>query len=319
MPMASGAFTIHIHVPSGDPEGIRIISRVHWTGKGIVFPREKWPEARQRDELGYVGVYILVGDEDDSDSDVADPRSSANLPTIYIGEGDGIRGRIDDHIANKDFWSWAIAFISRDLNKAHVQWLEYALVSRAQSIGQCHLDNGNTPKECTLTENEKSDTEGFLREIYPILPLVGLRAFEQPKAIAEPRTKSASPNPATSSSFGTDVDTVVVPARIDGFKETFLGENCWYSIRISGGKLPKIKWIAGYQIQPISAITHVAPVERIEPYGDGKKYKLIFSEPARELGDPIRRGETGAGIQGPCYTRFSELIKAKTLSDLFGK
>jgi hypothetical protein len=36
-------FTIRIFVPDGDPEGVRIIDRLNWTGLGIAFPREHWP------------------------------------------------------------------------------------------------------------------------------------------------------------------------------------------------------------------------------------------------------------------------------------
>src|SRR5690606_23525308 len=39
-------FTIRIFVPDGDPEGVRLIDRMNWTGLGIVFPRGKWPEVR---------------------------------------------------------------------------------------------------------------------------------------------------------------------------------------------------------------------------------------------------------------------------------
>ena len=31
-------FTIRIFVPNGDPEGVRIIDRMNWTGVGIAFP-----------------------------------------------------------------------------------------------------------------------------------------------------------------------------------------------------------------------------------------------------------------------------------------
>ena len=75
-----------------------------------------------------------------------------------------------------------------------------------------------------------------------------------------------------------------MPAQKEGFERVFLGENCWYAIRISGGMLEKIKFIAAYQTQPVSAITHYAPVDRIEPYGENGKYKLIFSEKANRLG-----------------------------------
>ena len=67
-------------------------------------------------------------------------------------------------------------------------------------------------------------------------------------------------------------------------------------------------------------ITHYAPVDRIEPYGESGKYKLIFSEKAQTLG-PIPYDEdapTGA-MQGPRYTTFEKLKVAKKLSDLLGK
>ena len=43
-------FTIRIFVPDGDPEGVRLIDRMNWTGLGVVFPRFKWSEVRQRSE-----------------------------------------------------------------------------------------------------------------------------------------------------------------------------------------------------------------------------------------------------------------------------
>jgi hypothetical protein len=51
--------------------------------------------------------------------------------------------------------------------------------------------------------------------------------------------------------------------------------------------LDTIKYIAGYQTAPISAITHYAHVERIESYGDNNKYKVIFYQPAKALDKPI--------------------------------
>src|SRR2546422_2191625 len=83
--MANDPFTIRIFVPDGDPEGVRIIDRMNWTGLGIVFPREKWPTTKQRTEFSRAGVYILVGYRGEGDE----------LPTVYIGEGDVIRNRID--------------------------------------------------------------------------------------------------------------------------------------------------------------------------------------------------------------------------------
>ena len=301
-------FTLRIFVPDGDPEGVRIIDRMNWTGVGVIFPRAKWSEVRKRNEMQRAGIYILVGYGDEQD----------DLPTVYVGQADGVKSRIDSHYSNKDFWDWGAVFVSTSggLNRAHVTWLEYALVKRAHAAKRCRLDNGNAPQEPALTEAEKADTEGFLNEILQILPLVGLRAFEFPKAVANPRAADPVNTGAIASS---KPDTIIVPAQRDGFEKVFLGEHCWYAIRISGGMLENIKYIAAYQTAPTSAITHYAPVERIEPYGEGGKYKVVFSEPAKEIG-PIAYGQAPSGaMQGPRYSTFSKLQNAKTLPDVVSK
>jgi hypothetical protein len=81
--------------------------------------------------------------------------------------------------------------------------------------------------------------------------------------------------------------------------------------------LDKIKFIAAYQSQPISAITHIATVDRIEPYGDTGKYKVIFSAPATKIG-PIPYGNAQSGtMQGTRYVSRERLDKAQTVEDLF--
>lgn len=115
-----------------------------------------------------------------------------------------------------------------------------------------------------------------------------------------------------------ELDTIVVPAREEGFQETFLGENRWYAIRIHGSMIPQIKHIAAYRVAPISAITHVAPVSNIVPWKDTGKYCLEFAEPARQIG-PIKLDQPSRGKapQAPRYTSMKKLTEAKTLGDVF--
>ena len=54
------SFTIRIFVPDGDPEGVRVVDRMNWTGIGVVFPRERWHSVKSRQEFSRTGVYILV-------------------------------------------------------------------------------------------------------------------------------------------------------------------------------------------------------------------------------------------------------------------
>ena len=301
----SDAFTLRIFVSDGDPEGVRFIDRMNWTGLGIVFPRSKWPEIKSRAEFGRTGIYIMTGYGEGDD----------DIPTVYVGQADGVKNRIDSHAQNKNFWDTGIVFVSNSgggLNRAHVTWLEHALVAKAHETKRCHVDNGNTPQEPALSEAEKADTQAFLREILQILPLVGLRVFDAPRAVATPIASTKS----TSKQKGL-LNTVVVPAQQEGFDNVFMGQDCWHAIRISGGMLDKIEYIAAYQTYPVSAITHYAPVSQIEPYGESGKFRLVFSEKATTIG-PIEFGDAPKGsMQGPRYTTLDRLQKAKSLSDLF--
>ena len=297
-------YTIRIFVPDGDPEGVRIVDRMNRTGIAIAFPRSKWSEVKQRQEFSKTGVYIFYG---------YDEKTSDDRPTAYVGKAArDVRSRIDRHTKEKDFWETAIVFVSRggELNAAHVDWLEYALVERAEKAGRCHLDNDNSPQESTLSEAEKADTKEFLKEILQVLPLLGIHAFDRPHAIAarSEGSPAAGPNP--------ERDTIIIPAHEDGFRAVFLGANCWYAIRISGGMIGNIRYIAGYQTAPVGAITHFAEVSRIEPYGDDGKFKVIFTGAATPIG-PIPYADAPKGsMQGPRYTSFDKLSKAKKLSDL---
>jgi len=115
-----------------------------------------------------------------------------------------------------------------------------------------------------------------------------------------------------------EIDTIVVPAREDGFKETFLGENMWRAIRIHSSMIPKIRYLAAYQVAPESAITYIAEVARIEQWKDSGKYALYFKEPARKI-SPLKLVSGGkvAAPQASRYTSFDRIQKAKTLDDVF--
>ncbi len=83
-----------------------------------------------------------------------------------------------------------------------------------------------------------------------------------------------------------DIDTIVVPAREEGFQETVLGEDRWYAIRMHSSMKPKIQHLAVYRVAPISAITHVALVQSIEPWKSTNKYVANFAEKSRNWRSP---------------------------------
>ena len=109
-------------------------------------------------------------------------------------------------------------------------------------------------------------------------------------------------------------DTIIVPAQADGFKKVFLGEHRWYAIRIGPAMKDRIKFIAAYQVAPISTVTHCAEVAEIRPYKDTGKYVVIFKRPAVKI-RPIKPRNTRFSPQGPIYAQRNRLLKAKALED----
>ncbi|MCC6150456.1 MAG: GIY-YIG nuclease family protein [Planctomycetes bacterium] len=163
------AFSLRIFVADGDPDGLQIVERTNWNGKAVVFPRALYPEVRARDEFQQTGVYLLLG-----------PREGGDGEAIYVGEGDPVKPRLEAHFANKDFWNRAIFFVAPGfLNKAHVQYLEARLVSRALAAKRVKLDNATIPTEPTLSEADRADMGVFLANMLGILPVLGVDAFDQ--------------------------------------------------------------------------------------------------------------------------------------------
>jgi hypothetical protein len=134
-------FSLRIFVADGDPDGLRIVEKSNWIGKALVFPRALLPQVKARPELAQTGVYLLLG-----------PRPDGEGELLYVGEGDPILPRLQDHQSKKDFWTRAIGFVAVGglLNKAHVQFLEARLIALARAAKRVPLDNGNFPGEPTM-------------------------------------------------------------------------------------------------------------------------------------------------------------------------
>lgn len=113
-----------------------------------------------------------------------------------------------------------------------------------------------------------------------------------------------------------ELDTIIVPAWEDGFYETFLGENCWYAIRIAVPMINRIKYIAAYQTAPVSGITYYAEVDRIEKYEDSGKYILYFKDVPKKI-EKIPLGENKMAVRSCRYTNLQKMLHIDTVSHLW--
>ncbi|HLP27548.1 MAG TPA: GIY-YIG nuclease family protein [Candidatus Didemnitutus sp.] len=173
-------YSIRIFLPGGDPDGIRTIEKSNWSGSGLVFPRVLMDQARQRKELERTGVYILLGPAEDN-----------GLPKVYVGEGDSIRSRLDNHVKNKEFWDTCVAFTSTDenMNKAHIRYLESRLCALAAAGKRCILENSTTPQIPPISEADAAYAEGYLIELLLCLPTLGVSVFEMPSSSENEQTR----------------------------------------------------------------------------------------------------------------------------------
>jgi hypothetical protein len=115
-----------------------------------------------------------------------------------------------------------------------------------------------------------------------------------------------------------ELDTIVVPARDDGFQDVFINENRWYELRIESSMRDRVKYIACYRVSPRSAITHIAKIKSIEPWGDNGKWVINFEGNAEEI--PAIVLNMDGRVKAPQSHRYAlreRLLKATTLDDIW--
>ncbi len=176
--------TIRIFLVDGTPQGLRVADKTGWTGSCLAFSRADYARARQRGELSGTGVYVLIG---------PDPEQPERQ-RVYVGEGDEVRTRLDQHQRTKDFWTNGYVLTSKDgsLNKAHIRYLEARLIALAQTAGRVALDNGTAPSYRGLSEAEVADMEGYLDEVVVMLPLLRVDAFDPLQTAPTPSKDSVT-------------------------------------------------------------------------------------------------------------------------------
>ena len=146
-----------------------MIQKAGWNGRGLIFPRTQFSELKQQEELKNVGVYILWGP------------GSGRLPIAYIGESANLLPRLENHVHGKSFWQYGVVFVSTDksLHKAHVQYLEWGLLKRAEEMKRCELENSAQPQEPSLPPMDKAVANIFLTDMLLCLPIIGVNFFHE--------------------------------------------------------------------------------------------------------------------------------------------
>ena len=162
------AATIKLFLVHGRPNGLRTAELSNWSGKAVAAPRTEISELLKREELLSSGFYLLTG---------VDPDSGDRA--IYIGEAENVANRLKGH-ASKDFWNAVTVFVSKDenLTKAHIRYLEGALIERANSNSSSVVVNSMS-SGARLPESDAAEMDVFLEKCLQLLPVLGVSDFNE--------------------------------------------------------------------------------------------------------------------------------------------
>mgnify|MGYP000035297784 FL=1 len=154
--------TIKLSLTDGKPAGIRTAEISNWTGKAIAGPHSELTKLLQREELLSPGIYFLTGVDAETD-----------MPTLYIGEAESVVKRLKQH--DKREWNQVAAFVSKDenLTKAHIRYLEGALIVLADQSNAVELLN-SASSGAKLPESDQAEMDVYLEKVLQLLPLLSL-------------------------------------------------------------------------------------------------------------------------------------------------
>ncbi|BBM86650.1 GIY-YIG nuclease family protein [Candidatus Uabimicrobium amorphum] len=164
--------TIKLFLAQGHADGLRIAEISNWSGKAIACPRNEFNTLLKRDEVEKPGIYLLFGDQEDSN------------PTVYIGEAEDIGRRLKKHETLD--WTQVITFISKDdnLTKSHIKYLEGKLIDKFREVDAVSVHNAQT-SGAKLPESEIAYMNAFLECVYQILPILGVYYFSTKQSKAK--------------------------------------------------------------------------------------------------------------------------------------
>jgi len=154
--------TIKLFLPYGDPSKLRTAEISNWSGKAIAAPRTELNQLCQREEASKPGIYFLLGMDTNDGSALA-----------YIGEAENVASRLKQQLS-KEFWHTVIIFVSKDenLTKSHIRYLEGRLISTANDIKRCKIENFQS-SGAKLPEADLHEMEVFLSRVTQLLPILG--------------------------------------------------------------------------------------------------------------------------------------------------
>ena len=168
--------TIELFFVNGTSDGIITAELSNWNGKAIKIPRIE-VQSCEREDIRGTGIYFLLC------------KDEAGNDSVYVGEAENVYDRLLQHIrdfqAGKEtyYWNAAVIFTGRDLNKAHIRYLENKLVEITIACNRYKMLTKNTYKHAKLKESQIAIMDEFVDNIKLLTSALGYKFLEEvPKA-----------------------------------------------------------------------------------------------------------------------------------------
>lgn len=163
--------SIELFLANGTADSLITAELSNWNGKAIKIPRIEVSECKRSDIKG-AGVYFLFcKEEDDSDS-------------VYIGESESVQERLLQHLRDysaekeKFYWTTAVIFLGRDLNKALIRYLEDRFVQIARDSKRYKVLTKNTYGKTVMKESQTAAMEEFIDNVKVLINALGYKVLE---------------------------------------------------------------------------------------------------------------------------------------------
>lgn len=163
--------SIELFLANGTADSLITAELSNWNGKAIKIPRIEVSDCK-RDDIKGAGVYFLFcKEEDDSDS-------------VYIGESKAVQERLNQHIRDynadkeKFYWTTAVIFLGRDLNKPLIRYLEDRFVQIARDCKRYKVLTKNTYGKTVMKESQTAAMEEFIDNVRILINALGYKVLE---------------------------------------------------------------------------------------------------------------------------------------------
>jgi len=169
--MTSRPRTIQIYLPSGDPRGIRVAALTTSIVQVVEIPRALLGQFQGMPESQQVGVYFLIGDDEEKDQ-----------LSVYVGQTGGLGKRLNEHHLDtkKEFWNRALVVVSltHSLTQTHALFLEWRSIQRANDAARYIVENGNAGSKPHTPPWLNADCEEIFDTARTLLATLGHPVFE---------------------------------------------------------------------------------------------------------------------------------------------